>query len=90
MPAIPLDRRTLLAALAGAFTTAAARAQGPASDRWADYVNARFGTGLIIVEQNVPATLKLVERALILKSGSVVYEGTAADLSAHQDLWKWF
>lgn len=46
MPAIPLDRRTLLAALAGAFTTAAARAQGPASDRWADYVNARFGTAL--------------------------------------------
>ncbi len=58
-------------------------------DRLRD-VNARFGTGLIIVEQNVPATLKLVERALILKSGSVVYEGTAADLSAHQDLWKWF
>jgi branched-chain amino acid transport system ATP-binding protein len=58
-------------------------------DRLGD-INVRFGTGLIVVEQNVPATLKLVERALILKSGAVVYDGTAADLSAHQDLWEWF
>jgi branched-chain amino acid transport system ATP-binding protein len=58
-------------------------------DRLRD-INARFGTGLIVVEQNVPATLKLVDRALILKSGTAVYDGTAADLAAHQDLWKWF
>jgi branched-chain amino acid transport system ATP-binding protein len=53
-------------------------------------INARFGTGLIVVEQNVPATLKLVDRAVILKSGTVVHDGAAADLSAHQDLWQWF
>src|SRR5690242_15124166 len=30
-------------------------------------VNESIGTGLLIVEQNVPATLKVVERAIILK-----------------------
>jgi branched-chain amino acid transport system ATP-binding protein len=58
-------------------------------DRLRD-VNARFGTGLIVVEQNVPATLKLVDRAVIIKSGGIVFDGQAAELSANTDLWKWF
>jgi branched-chain amino acid transport system ATP-binding protein len=58
-------------------------------DRLRD-VNARFGMGLIVVEQNVPATLKLVDRAVIIKSGAVVFDGPAAELSANTDLWKWF
>lgn len=58
-------------------------------DRLRD-VNARFGTGLIIVEQNVPATLKLVDRAIIIKSGGIVFDGAATELSANTDLWKWF
>lgn len=53
-------------------------------------VNARFGVGVIIVEQNVPATLKLVDHALILKSGEVVFSGSASELAAHKDMWKWF
>lgn len=53
-------------------------------------VNERFGTGLIIVEQNVPATLKIVERAMIIKSGRVVFDGAAQELSDNKDLWKWF
>lgn len=53
-------------------------------------VNERFGVGVIVVEQNVPATLKLVERALILKSGEKVFEGTSAELAAHKDMWRWF
>jgi branched-chain amino acid transport system ATP-binding protein len=53
-------------------------------------VNERFGVGVIVVEQNVPATLKLVERALILKSGEKVFEGTSAELAEHKDLWRWF
>lgn len=53
-------------------------------------VNEAFGTGLIVVEQNVPATLKLVERALILKSGRAVFQGSAAELQAKPDLWEWF
>ena len=48
------------------------------------------GTGLIVVEQNVPATLKLVDHAIIIKSGAVVFDGAAQELSDNKDLWKWF
>src|SRR3954470_11140545 len=47
-----------------------------------DDVNVRFGTGLCIVEQNVPATLNLVDRAIILKSGRIVFDGAARELEA--------
>lgn len=53
-------------------------------------VNQAFGTGLAVVEQNVPATLKLVEHALILKSGRSVFQGEACELAAKPDLWEWF
>jgi branched-chain amino acid transport system ATP-binding protein len=53
-------------------------------------INERMGVGLILVEQNVPATLKVVEQAIILRSGKVAFGGTAADLAADTDLWKWF
>jgi branched-chain amino acid transport system ATP-binding protein len=53
-------------------------------------INQRFGTGLLIVEQNVPATLKIVDRALILKAGRVVFDGSARELEAKKDLWQWF
>ena len=42
------------------------------------------------VEQNVPATLKLVDRAIILKSGRIVFDGAARELEAQKDLWQWF
>jgi branched-chain amino acid transport system ATP-binding protein len=53
-------------------------------------INARMGVGLIVVEQNVPATLKVVEQTLILRSGSVVFQGSAAELDNNADLWRWF
>jgi branched-chain amino acid transport system ATP-binding protein len=53
-------------------------------------INALTGVGLIVVEQNVPATLKAVERTLILRSGQIVFQGSAAELSNNADLWKWF
>jgi branched-chain amino acid transport system ATP-binding protein len=53
-------------------------------------ISERFGTGLLIVEQNVPATLKVVERAVILKSAAIVFDGEAARLAAEPDLWEWF
>jgi branched-chain amino acid transport system ATP-binding protein len=53
-------------------------------------INARMGVGLVIVEQNVPATLKIVEQALIIRSGRVVFHGPAAELGDNADLWKWF
>jgi branched-chain amino acid transport system ATP-binding protein len=53
-------------------------------------INERMGIGLILVEQNVPATLKMVEQAIILRSGQIVFQGSAQELSGNTDLWKWF
>ena len=53
-------------------------------------INARMGVGLVVVEQNVPATLKIVDQTLILRSGSVVFRGSSAELGSNADLWKWF
>jgi branched-chain amino acid transport system ATP-binding protein len=53
-------------------------------------INETLGTGIIVVEQNVPATLKLVDRALILKGGRPVFYGEARELSEKPDLWEWF
>jgi branched-chain amino acid transport system ATP-binding protein len=53
-------------------------------------VNDRLGMALVIVEQNVPATLKIIDRAIILKSGRIVFDGEAAALAAKPDLWEWF
>jgi branched-chain amino acid transport system ATP-binding protein len=53
-------------------------------------INQRMGVGLVVVEQNVPATLKIVQQTLILRSGQIAFEGTAAELSGNTDLWKWF
>lgn len=53
-------------------------------------INQTFGTGLVIVEQNVPATLKAVERTVILKAGRVVFDNTAKELEAKPDMWEWF
>jgi branched-chain amino acid transport system ATP-binding protein len=53
-------------------------------------INESLGTGIVVVEQNVPATLKLVDRALILKGGRPVFHGDARELSEKPDLWEWF
>jgi branched-chain amino acid transport system ATP-binding protein len=53
-------------------------------------INERFGTGIVIVEQNVLNALEIVDRAIVLRSGTVVYDGSSADLKAKQDLWAWF
>ena len=38
----------------------------------------------------MPATLKLIDRAIILKGGRIVFDGSARDLEAKKDLWEWF
>jgi branched-chain amino acid transport system ATP-binding protein len=53
-------------------------------------INERTGVGLIVVEQNVPATLKMVEQTMILRSGKIVFQGSAQELGGNTDLWKWF
>lgn len=40
----------------------------------------KSGMGIFIVEQNVPMTLKIADRAYILESGRIVGEGNAQSL----------
>jgi branched-chain amino acid transport system ATP-binding protein len=53
-------------------------------------INRATGTAIILVEQNVAAALRIVERAIVLKTGSLIFDGPSAELAAHEDLWRWF
>jgi branched-chain amino acid transport system ATP-binding protein len=53
-------------------------------------INQQMGVGLIVVEQNVPATLKIVQQTVILRSGQIAFQGSAEELGGNTDLWKWF
>ena len=53
-------------------------------------INESAGTAIVIVEQNVRATLPAVERAVILKAGKLVWDGSSAELAMKEDLWAWF
>ena len=53
-------------------------------------INRDSGTAIVIVEQNLMATLPAVDRAVILKAGRLVWDGAAAELAAKEDLWAWF
>jgi branched-chain amino acid transport system ATP-binding protein len=55
-----------------------------------DRITRGRGIALMIVEQNVPRTLRVVERALIMKGGRLVSDVPAGDLAGRQDLWEWF
>ena len=50
----------------------------------------RGGTTVVIVEQNIPATLKLAGRAIVLKAGRTVFDGASRELERKEDLWAWF
>jgi len=53
-------------------------------------LNAELGTGLVIVEQNVLPTLRVVDRAIVIRSGRIVYDGPSDALLRHEDLWSLF
>jgi branched-chain amino acid transport system ATP-binding protein len=53
-------------------------------------IHSTTGIGVLLVEQNVSRTLKVVDRAVILKMGRVVSDGPATELNDRQDLWEWF
>jgi branched-chain amino acid transport system ATP-binding protein len=53
-------------------------------------INERLATTIILVEQNVLTALDLVERALVLRSGQVAFDGLSHDLGRKVDLWSWF
>jgi branched-chain amino acid transport system ATP-binding protein len=50
-------------------------------------INQRFGTAIILVEQNIKTALGVADRAYVMKSGRVVLEKPAAELLAAQDTW---
>jgi branched-chain amino acid transport system ATP-binding protein len=53
-------------------------------------INEKYSTTIILVEQNVYAALDMVERAVVLRVGKVVYDGPASELKSKHDLWAWF
>jgi branched-chain amino acid transport system ATP-binding protein len=44
------------------------------------------GLSVLLVEQNVPLSLSVADRAYVLDDGKVVYSGTAQDLAQDRDL----
>ncbi|HEY8417995.1 MAG TPA: ABC transporter ATP-binding protein [Limnochordales bacterium] len=53
-------------------------------------INRTLSTTIVIVEQNVRATLKVVQRAIVLKSGRLVFDGPSDELGRQEDLWALF
>jgi len=48
------------------------------------------GAAIVMVEQNFAATLRMVELAIVLKTGRLLFDGASADPASHADLWSWF
>jgi branched-chain amino acid transport system ATP-binding protein len=53
-------------------------------------INRTQGTTVVIVEQNVQATLANVDRAIVLKSGRIIFEGPSLELQQQESLWHLF
>ena len=53
-------------------------------------VNKKAGVAIVLVEQNVMLTLEIVQRAIVLRSGIVVFDGPAAELAVEKNLWALF
>ena len=53
-------------------------------------INRETGTTVVIVEQNIPATLAIVTRAIVVKAGRVVFDGPSRELERKEDFWGWF
>jgi branched-chain amino acid transport system ATP-binding protein len=50
---------------------------------------ARAGQTIVLVEQNLAATLALAERVYIINNGHIVHEGPAAEIRAQPDLLRY-
>jgi branched-chain amino acid transport system ATP-binding protein len=50
-------------------------------------INRRFGTAIVLVEQNIKSALAMAARAYVMKSGRIVLEKPAAELMTAQDSW---
>jgi ABC-type branched-subunit amino acid transport system ATPase component len=50
------------------------------------FLNRRFGTAIVLVEQNIKTALGMASRAYVMKSGRIVLERPAAGLLARAGL----
>jgi branched-chain amino acid transport system ATP-binding protein len=50
-------------------------------------INRRFGTAIILVEQNIKTALRMSSRAYVMKSGRIVLEKPAAELLESKESW---
>jgi branched-chain amino acid transport system ATP-binding protein len=55
-----------------------------------EHVSRFENTGLVLIEQNVLPALAVVDRAIVLRGGRVVFDGSTAKLQREQDLWELF
>ena len=53
-------------------------------------IRASMRIGVIIVEHNIPRTLRFVDRVVVMKMGRVIVDTPAGEVSATQQLWQWF
>lgn len=53
-------------------------------------VNERAGVAIVLVEQNVMLALEIAQRAIVVRSGKVVFDGDARALAEEKNLWALF
>lgn len=53
-------------------------------------ISGELGIAVLLVEQNVPRTLAVIDRAVIMKMGRVISDGPSAELLDRKALWEWF
>jgi branched-chain amino acid transport system ATP-binding protein len=53
-------------------------------------VRKSMSIGVVIVEHNIPRTLKFVDRVVVMKMGRIIADTPATSLSGNQQLWQWF
>jgi branched-chain amino acid transport system ATP-binding protein len=50
----------------------------------------RFGIGVLLVEQNVRAALRVADRVVVLKNGNIMREFVPAEIESVHQLWEFF
>ena len=58
---------------------------GPEAYAWVDWL-AAAGQTIVLVEQNLAATLALAQRVYIINNGHIAHEGPADELKARPEL----
>lgn len=53
-------------------------------------ISGDLGIGVVLIEHNVPRTLAVIDRAVIMKMGRIISDGPSAELMDKKSLWEWF